>query len=98
MGGKAIQRLGPTGKGSGRLDVGAVPIQVISSFREAQFGTDNDRPKRTKARALCHKSGAMLMVSKLDRLSRRVSFIAKLMEDATRPNAARISAGTLCLK
>ena len=58
------------------------PFEVIGSFSDVQSGKDNDRPELTRALALCRQSGATLLVSKLDRLSRRVSFIAKLMEDA----------------
>jgi DNA invertase Pin-like site-specific DNA recombinase len=71
-----------------------VPFEVIGGFSDVQSGKDNDRPELVKALDLCRKSGATLLVSKLDRLSRRVSFIAKLMEDtklslrvASMPNA-----------
>jgi len=44
-------------------------------------GADDDRPELTKALQLAKKQKAILLVAKLDRLSRKVSFIAKLMED-----------------
>ncbi|MBF9049471.1 recombinase family protein [Roseobacter sp. HKCCD9010] len=42
---------------------------------------DNDRPELTVASGMCRKTGSALLVSKLDRLSRKVSTIATLMED-----------------
>jgi len=58
-----------------------VPFEVIATFTDVQSGKDNDRPELTKALDLCRKTGATLLVAKLDRLSRRVSQIATLMED-----------------
>lgn len=58
-----------------------VPFEVIGEFTDVLSGTDDDRPELKKAIDLAKKSGADLLVAKLDRLSRRVSFIAKLMED-----------------
>lgn len=57
------------------------PFEVIASFTDIQSGADNERPELVKALDLCRKTGATLLVSKLDRLSRRLSFIATLMED-----------------
>ncbi|WP_276118305.1 recombinase family protein [Pararhizobium qamdonense] len=58
-----------------------VPFEVIAEFTEVQSGADDDRPELTKALALARKTGAELLVSKLDRLSRKVSFIAIVMDD-----------------
>ncbi|MER8491709.1 recombinase family protein [Mesorhizobium australicum] len=56
--------------------------ELIATFTEVQSGADNDRPELAKALALVRTTpGAELLVAKLDRLSRRVSFIAKLLED-----------------
>lgn len=70
------------------------PYEVIEAFLEVQSGRDNDRPELSKALELCRRTGAELLVSKLDRLSRRVSFISALMDDpklsfrvASMPNA-----------
>lgn len=71
-----------------------VPHEVLAEFLEVQSGADRDRPELSKALDLCRRTGAELLVAKLDRLSRRVSFIAALMDDprvklrvASMPNA-----------
>jgi len=58
-----------------------IPFEIIGEFIDVQSGKDDDRPELTKAIALAKRIGAELLVSKLDRLSRRVSFIAALMEE-----------------
>jgi len=59
----------------------AVPFEIIGEFRDVQSGADADRPELAKALDLVRKTGAELLVAKLDRLSRKVSFIATLMDD-----------------
>jgi DNA invertase Pin-like site-specific DNA recombinase len=58
-----------------------VPFEVLADFRDVQTGKDNDRPALAKAIALAKQTGAELLVAKLDRLSRKVSFISALMDD-----------------
>lgn len=57
------------------------PSEVLGSFTDVLSGTDDQRPELSAALDLCRKTGATLLVSKLDRLSRKVSAIATLMED-----------------
>jgi DNA invertase Pin-like site-specific DNA recombinase len=57
------------------------PWEVVGEFVEVQSGKDSDRPELTKAIALSKRRGATLLVAKLDRLCRKVSFIATLMDD-----------------
>lgn len=71
-----------------------VPFEVIGTFTDVLSGGNDDRPELERAMELARKSGAELLVAKLDRLSRKVSFIARLMEDrrltfrvASMPNA-----------
>ncbi|PDS45391.1 DNA invertase [Rhizobium anhuiense] len=59
----------------------AVPYEVIGQFQDVQSGSENERPELTKGLALVRKTGAELLVAKLERLSRKVSFIASLMDD-----------------
>lgn len=58
-----------------------VPFEIVSSFVDVQSGGNNDRPELKKAIYLAKKEDAELLVAKLDRLSRKVSFIASLMDD-----------------
>jgi len=59
-----------------------VPFEVLGRYRDVLSGASDDRPELEKALALVRKTrGAELLVAKLDRLSRKVSTIAKLMDD-----------------
>jgi DNA invertase Pin-like site-specific DNA recombinase len=53
---------------------------IIETFPEVESGKRNDRPQLLKALALCRQKKAVLIIAKLDRLSRNVAFIANLME------------------
>ena len=57
------------------------PYEVAGKFVEVHSGTDDSRPQLTAAIAKAKAERAVLVVSKLDRLSRKVSFLASLMED-----------------
>ena len=54
----------------------------IAEFLEVESGrkTDKGRPKLKEALEICRKTGAQLIVAKLDRLSRNVSFLSQLLE------------------
>lgn len=58
---------------------------VLADYSEVVSGgkTDGDRPVLTQALQHCRKARATLLVSKLDRLSRNVAFVANLLEDKT---------------
>jgi DNA invertase Pin-like site-specific DNA recombinase len=53
---------------------------VLTEFVEVETGKNNERPRLAAAMAACRKHRAKLLIAKLDRLSRKVSFIAPLME------------------
>jgi len=57
------------------------PHDIIGRFCDVVSGTKADRPQLQEALALVRQTGSTLLVAKLDRLSRKVSFIATLMED-----------------
>ena len=57
------------------------PYEVIGEFLDIQSGTEDGRPELAKAIEVAKREGAVLLVAKVDRLSRRVSFIASLIED-----------------
>jgi DNA invertase Pin-like site-specific DNA recombinase len=54
--------------------------EIVETFIEQVSGSKNDRIELTKALTLCKKNGYTLLSAKLDRISRKVSFIANLME------------------
>ena len=53
---------------------------IITEFVETESGKKSDRPKLQEALALCRKTNSILIVAKLDRLSRNVAFTSKLLE------------------
>jgi DNA invertase Pin-like site-specific DNA recombinase len=52
----------------------------VESFEEAESGRNPNRPRLSAALDLCQRAKAALVIAKLDRLSRNVSFISQLME------------------
>jgi DNA invertase Pin-like site-specific DNA recombinase len=54
--------------------------EIIAQFQEIESGKRADRPELLKALELCRRKKAVLIIAKLDRLSRNVAFIANLME------------------
>ena len=57
------------------------PSAVIAQYTEVESGKRADnRPELQKALAHCKATGATLIVAKLDRLGRQVSFLSALME------------------
>jgi DNA invertase Pin-like site-specific DNA recombinase len=53
---------------------------LAAEYVEVESGKRSDRPQFAAALAVCKKLRAKLVVAKLDRLSRNVAFISKLME------------------
>ena len=53
---------------------------IIREFIETESGKNNLRPQLQEALALCRKTNSILIVAKLDRLSRNVAFTSKLLE------------------
>ena len=60
----------------------ADPCEEIGSYIEIQSGADDSRPQLAAAIAHAKREGATLLVAKLDRLSRRVAFVAQLVSDS----------------
>jgi len=68
------------------------PYKVVGSFTEVESGKNNDRAELKKAISLAKEEDALLLVAKLDRLSRDVEFIAGVIKNvnikvASMPNA-----------
>ena len=53
---------------------------LVESFIEVESGRNSERPRLGEALALARKLKAILVIAKLDRLARSVSFIANLMD------------------
>ncbi|MFK2213589.1 recombinase family protein [Bacteroides fragilis] len=53
---------------------------ILAEYVETESGRKSDRPKLHEALALCRKTNSILIVAKLDRLSRNVAFTSKLLE------------------
>lgn len=52
----------------------------IAEYVEIESGRHNDRKQLAEALSHCRRTGATLVVAKLDRLSRSVSFLSQLLE------------------
>jgi DNA invertase Pin-like site-specific DNA recombinase len=56
------------------------PGLVVAEFSEVMSGRKDSRPELAKALSLCRIARAVLVIARLDRLSRNVEMIARLME------------------
>jgi DNA invertase Pin-like site-specific DNA recombinase len=57
------------------------PFEVLGEYVDVLSGKNDDRPELIKAIDQAKRDKATLLVAKLDRLSRKVSFISHLMDD-----------------
>ena len=107
----STQRQGQSGLGleSQRETVGRFitshGLKTVGEFTEVESGgkTATDRPQLAAALALCKKTGATLIVAKLDRLSRNALFLLQLQQANVDfvccdcPNVDRFTVGILAL-
>jgi DNA invertase Pin-like site-specific DNA recombinase len=69
---------------------------IIHSFTEIESGKHNDRPQLQAAIAMCKRTGAALLIAKIDRLSRQAAFLLTLRDSGVQIVAADMPhAGTL---
>lgn len=70
--------------------------ELVEEFVEAESGANDDRRQLSAALALCRARRATLLVAKLDRLARSVSFVSRVMDSdvslvaADNPHASRL--------
>ena len=60
--------------------VAANPGFVVAEFSEVMSGRKDSRPELAKALSMCRIARAVLVIARLDRLSRNVEMISRLME------------------
>lgn len=54
--------------------------QILAEYIETESSKKSNRPQLLTALAMCRKTNSILIVAKLDRLSRNVAFTSKLLE------------------
>lgn len=76
---------------------------VIERFTEVESGKTNNRPELMKALRLAKLTGAVLVIAKLDRLSRNAAFLLTLRDSGVRfvaadmPDANDLTVGIMAL-
>ena len=63
-----------------RQYVGSTPGTLVAEFTEIKSGALNDRAQLNDALRTCRMRRAILVIARLDRLSRNVGFISQLMQ------------------
>jgi DNA invertase Pin-like site-specific DNA recombinase len=58
--------------------------RLVDSYTEIETGTKDDRQELQRALEMCKRYDATLLIAKIDRLSRKVSFISALMDAKTK--------------
>jgi DNA invertase Pin-like site-specific DNA recombinase len=81
----------------------SIDCELLASFEEVESGSVNKRPQLVKAIQLAKAQKAVLVIAKLDRLSRNASFLLQLQDSkidfiaCDMPNADKFSVGILAL-
>jgi len=66
------------------VEASASDGSIIGEFTEVESGKRKDRPQLTEAVELCKREGATLIIAKLDRLTRSVSFVFQLRDSGVK--------------
>ena len=80
-----------------------IGASLVSSFTEVESGKQNDRPQLQKALHHAKVTGSVLVIAKLDRLSRNAAFLLTLRDSGVRfvaadmPEANNITVGIMAL-
>ena len=81
----------------------SLDCQLLASFEEVESGANNKRPRLAAALALAKAKKAVLVIAKLDRLSRNAAFLLQLQDSGVdfvacdMPNADKLSVGIIAL-
>lgn len=77
--------------------------RLLGEFKEVESGKHNDRPELTKALHRAKVTGSVLLVAKLDRLSRNAAFLLTLRDSgvefvaADMPDVSSLTVGVMAL-
>jgi len=58
-------------------------FEIVGSFEDVESGKRDDRPELAKCLACARRSQGTVLVAKLDRMSRSVSFLSRLLDSRT---------------
>jgi DNA invertase Pin-like site-specific DNA recombinase len=81
----------------------SLDCELLGSFEEVESGANNRRPQLVAALALAKIKKAVLIIAKLDRLSRNAAFLLQLQDSGVdfvacdMPNADKLSVGIIAL-
>jgi len=81
----------------------SVDCELLGSFQEVESGANNKRPELASAMQLARSKKAVLVIAKLDRLTRNAAFLLQLQDSGVdfvacdMPNADRLSVGIIAL-
>lgn len=81
----------------------SLDCELVGNFEEVESGANNRRPKLQEALNLAKAKKAVLVIAKLDRLSRNAAFLLTLQDSGVdfiacdMPNADKLSIGILAL-
>lgn len=81
----------------------SLDCELLGSFEEVESGANNKRPQLQAAMALAKSKKAVLIIAKLDRLSRNAAFLLQLQDSGVdfiacdMPTADKLSVGIIAL-
>jgi len=81
----------------------SMDCELLASFEEVESGANNKRPQLAAALQLAKAKKAILVIAKLDRLSRNAAFLLQLQDSGVdfvacdMPNADKLSVGIIAL-
>lgn len=77
--------------------------QLVNSYQDVESGKNSDRPELLKAIDECKRTGCILLIAKLDRLSRNAKFIFTLRDSSVKficvdmPDANNLTIGMMAV-